>query len=130
MSIFANLFGMTQTAINFRMDNDLRQRFTRVVQGMGLTPSAAFTVFAKAVVREGAIPFRVVSDDDAQWEAWFYSSENQARLTESRARWEVGERIEFTADQWEEMVRRLRAEPDADMDKLRKEIRDEPPHQL
>ena len=80
---------MTQTAVNFKMDAALKQRFTEVLQGIGLTPSAAFTVFAKAVIRENAIPFRLVGDDepedveypyDPEEEARFYSPENIAAI--------------------------------------------------
>jgi len=52
---------MGQSAVNFRMDANLKQSFAEVCDQLGLTVSGAFTVFAKAVVRENAIPFRVAA---------------------------------------------------------------------
>ena len=53
---------MSQSAVNFRMDADLKHNFADVCDRLGLTISAAFTVFAKAVVRENAIPFQLTAD--------------------------------------------------------------------
>jgi len=44
------------------MDTDLKHNFADVCDRLGLTISSAFTVFAKAVVRENAIPFRITGD--------------------------------------------------------------------
>ena len=41
------------------MDDDLKREFGEVCKEIGLTPSAAINVFAKAVVRQGGIPFEV-----------------------------------------------------------------------
>ena len=50
---------------------------------MGLSTSAAFTIFAKKVGRECRIPFEVSADP-------FYSEENMLRLRKSIARMETG----------------------------------------
>ena len=39
------------------MDKDDKARFERIISDMGLNLSSAFNVFAKAVIRENAIPF-------------------------------------------------------------------------
>lgn len=39
------------------IDDDLKKDFTAVCKEIGLPPSTAFGIFAKAVVRERAIPF-------------------------------------------------------------------------
>jgi DNA-damage-inducible protein J len=39
------------------IDDDLKRDFTDVCKEIGLPPSTAFGIFAKAVVRERAIPF-------------------------------------------------------------------------
>ena len=43
--------------VTFRMDKDDKARFERIINDMGLNLSSAFNVFAKAVIRENAIPF-------------------------------------------------------------------------
>lgn len=44
------------------IDDSLKQEFSDVCAEMGLSASAAFSVFAKAVVREKRIPFEVTSE--------------------------------------------------------------------
>lgn len=39
------------------IDDDLKRDFTAVCKEIGLSPSTAFGIFAKTVVRERAIPF-------------------------------------------------------------------------
>ena len=39
------------------IDDDLKKEFAAVCKEIGLSPSTAFGIFAKAVVRERAIPF-------------------------------------------------------------------------
>ncbi len=43
----------------FRMDKDDKVRFESIINDMGLNLSSAFNVFAKAVIREKAIPFKL-----------------------------------------------------------------------
>ena len=54
---------MAQTNINIRMDENLKQDFDALCGEMGLTMTAAFTVFAKAVTRKRAIPFEVAAEN-------------------------------------------------------------------
>ena len=44
------------------MDGNLKNEFDMICQELGLTTSAAFTVFARAVVRYRGIPFEMVID--------------------------------------------------------------------
>ena len=50
---------MPQTAINIRMDEHLKNDFSDLMNELGLSMSAAFTVFAKTAVREGIIHFAI-----------------------------------------------------------------------
>ena len=59
--------------VNFRMDSDLKTNMEKICSDMGLTMTAAFTVFAKAVCREHRIPFEITADP-------FYSASNMAHL--------------------------------------------------
>lgn len=64
---------MAQTAVNFRMDSDLKKNMESVCSELGMNMSTAFTIFAKKVTREHRIPFEVSADQ-------FYSEENMNRL--------------------------------------------------
>jgi DNA-damage-inducible protein J len=50
---------------------------------MGLNMTTAFTIFTKAVARQGKIPFEIAADR-------FYSEANQTRLMKSIAQLEAG----------------------------------------
>lgn len=73
---------MAQTAVNFRMDQELKNNMETVCKEMGLSMTAAFTIFAKKVCRERRIPFEISADP-------FYSDENIARLKASIAQMEA-----------------------------------------
>lgn len=45
--------------VSFRIDEDLKQRAERALDEMGLTMSAAITVFLTKVARERRIPFEI-----------------------------------------------------------------------
>ena len=62
-----------QSMVNFRMDKELKSSFDSVCRQMGMTATAAFTVFATKVVREKRIPFEINADP-------FYSKDNIERL--------------------------------------------------
>lgn len=68
-------------AVNFRMDQDLKNNMEALCKEMGLSMTAAFTIFAKKVCRERRIPFEISADP-------FYSDENLARLKSSIAQME------------------------------------------
>ena len=53
---------MTQTNINIRMDEQLKREFDRLCNDLGLTMTAAVTVFAKAAIRRQGIPFEIARD--------------------------------------------------------------------
>ena len=44
--------------VNFKLDEDVKKRMERACTEMGLSMSAAFTMFAKKVGREYRIPLR------------------------------------------------------------------------
>lgn len=45
--------------VSFRIDEDVKQRAERALDDMGLTMSAAITVFLTKVARERRIPFKI-----------------------------------------------------------------------
>lgn len=64
---------MAQTMVNIRMDEDLKRSMESTCQELGLSMTAAFTIFAKKMSREKRIPFEVSVDP-------FYSDSNMAHL--------------------------------------------------
>jgi DNA-damage-inducible protein J len=71
---------MTQTMVNFRMDNEVKKGMEQACKDMGISMSAAFSIFATKVSKERRIPFEVVADPDP-----FYSEANMARLRKAIA---------------------------------------------
>ena len=64
---------MAQAMINFRMDEELKRSMEETCKELGLSMTAAFTVFAKKMTREKSIPFDVAVDP-------FYSESNMTYL--------------------------------------------------
>ncbi|MDO4544810.1 MAG: type II toxin-antitoxin system RelB/DinJ family antitoxin [Bacillota bacterium] len=60
---------MAQTMVNFRMDEDLKKNMEQTCKEMGISMTAAFTIFATKVSREKRIPFEINADP-------FYSERN------------------------------------------------------
>ena len=67
---------MEQAMVNFRMDPELKREMERTCKSMGLSMTAAFTMFAVKVTKEQRIPFEITADP-------FYSEENMNRLRQS-----------------------------------------------
>ena len=55
--------------MNFRLDEDVKKSMEQTCSELGLSMSAAFTIFAKKVGREKRIPFEAAVDP-------FYSESN------------------------------------------------------
>lgn len=60
---------MAQAMVNFRMDEELKKNMEQTCKEMGITMTAAFTMFATKVSREKGIPFEITADP-------FYSESN------------------------------------------------------
>ena len=58
-------------SVNFKLDYDVKKSMEQECADMGLSMSAAFTIFAKKVGRERRIPFEVSAGMDR-----FYSESN------------------------------------------------------
>ncbi len=74
---------MATTSITIRMDENLKKQAEVLFEDMGLNMTTAFTIFTKAVVRQGKIPFEIAADP-------FYSEATQARLMKSIAQLDAG----------------------------------------
>ena len=72
---------MAQTMVNFRMDEKLKEKMEKTCKDMGLSVTAAYTMFATKVTREQRIPFEVTADP-------FFSEENMDRLRRNMTKME------------------------------------------
>ncbi|MBF1260227.1 MAG: type II toxin-antitoxin system RelB/DinJ family antitoxin [Lachnoanaerobaculum sp.] len=80
---------MAQTVnVNFRLDEADKKRMENVCNELGLSMSAAFTIFAKKVGREHRIPFEISVDP-------FYSESNVAHLRRGIAALNAGLGVEY-----------------------------------
>lgn len=76
---------MAQTVnVNFKLDADVKKSMEQACADMGLSMSAAFTIFAKKVGREKRIPFEVSVDP-------FYSESNIRYLEQKMADYKAGQ---------------------------------------
>lgn len=66
---------MTQAVISFRVDESLKKKMESTCKNMGLSMTAAFTLFATKVTREQRIPFEISADP-------FYSDEHMEMLAQ------------------------------------------------
>ena len=73
---------MAQAMVNFRIDEELKRGMEQACREMGLSMTAAFTIFATKVSKERRIPFEVAADP-------FYSEGNMERLRKSIAQMEA-----------------------------------------
>ena len=69
--------------VNFRLDAAVKKNMEQVCAELGLSMSAAFTIFAKKVGREGRIPFDVSIDP-------FYDERNLRYLEQKMADYKAG----------------------------------------
>ena len=75
---------MAQTVnVNFKLDSDVKKAMENACADMGLSLSAAFTIFARKVGRERRIPFEVSADP-------FYSDENMRYLNRKMDEYKSG----------------------------------------
>lgn len=78
---------MPHVNVNFKLDPDVKKNMEIACADMGLSLSAAFTIFAKKVGREKRIPFEVSADP-------FYSENNIRYLEEKMRDYKTG-RLKF-----------------------------------
>ncbi|HBN82660.1 MAG TPA: type II toxin-antitoxin system antitoxin, RelB/DinJ family [Clostridiales bacterium] len=52
---------MAQITFNVQIDENLKRQFEAVCANIGINPSDVINAFARAVVREGKIPFEIAA---------------------------------------------------------------------
>jgi DNA-damage-inducible protein J len=53
---------MALATLNVRIDEDIKKRFDQFCADVGMTATTAVNLFARAVLREGRIPFEIAED--------------------------------------------------------------------
>ena len=66
------------TNLNIRIDRDLKERADVFFADMGLNMTTAFNIFVRQALKQGKIPFEIISTPDP-----FYSTDNAAKLERS-----------------------------------------------
>ncbi|MBQ6568189.1 MAG: type II toxin-antitoxin system RelB/DinJ family antitoxin [Treponema sp.] len=89
---------MAQASLTIRMDNSDKKAFSDICKSMGLSVSAAYNVFTKAVIRNRKIPFEV----EAQEDDGFYNPANIRHLDEIKKLEEQG-KLKFITKTLEEL---------------------------
>lgn len=74
---------MAQVIVNFRMDEDVKKNMEQACKEMGLSMTAAFTIFAKKVGNEKRIPFEITAQPQGL-ESHVQRSGGDARQEERR----------------------------------------------
>ena len=88
---------MSTISVTVRMEKDLKKQAEMLFDEMGLNMTTAITIFAKAVVRQGKIPFEIAADP-------FWNEANQTHLRKTVAALNAGEGlIEKTMKELEAM---------------------------
>lgn len=82
---------MNATTLSVRMEKGMREEFGKFCKEIGLTPSAAVTLFVRRTLSERAIPFKVAAPEP------FYSEENMSVLRKSIAELKSGKAKTKTA---------------------------------
>ena len=80
---------MAQTTFSVRMDTDVKKQLDEFCSDVGMNPSTAFNLFARAVLREKRLPFEVTTESDP-----FYSESNLAHLRRGMAALNAGKGVE------------------------------------
>jgi len=68
---------MALKSVNIRIDEELKKQAEILFLDFGMNMTTAFTIFAKAVVRERRIPFEITASDP------FYNESNMSHLKKS-----------------------------------------------
>lgn len=88
---------MSQTLINFRMDEELKKSMELTCKELGMSMTTAFTIFAKKMSREKRIPFEVSVDP-------FYTERNVAAIEDSLTQIKEGKVAVKSLEELEAMV--------------------------
>lgn len=78
---------MAQVMVNFRMEEEMKKSMEKICRDMGLSMTAAFTIFATRVIKEKKIPFEVSAGP-------FYNEFNVKRVLDAIANLNADDGVE------------------------------------
>ena len=84
---------MQQPIISIRMDEALKKRFELICDDLGMSISAAVTIFAKQVCRNGKIPFEITLGNDYREKKYMSQS-----ISYNISLWGTSQNEEFNVD--------------------------------
>ena len=87
---------MSQTLVNFRIDEKTKKEMEKICDELGITMTTALNIFIKKMIRERRIPFDVSVDP-------FYSESNIKAIKESIEQLKEGKVVVKTMEELEEM---------------------------
>ena len=96
---------MGNASICIRLDEDLKYRFERTCESIGISMSAAFNIFATAVANEQCIPFQLRAKPVTREDAW-------KAFEEARAIVRSNNPDGMTLDEINDLIAQVRAERD------------------
>ena len=85
--------------LNIRLDNPVKEQAEALFGKMGLTMSAAVTLFLRQVILQGAIPFRITAYGDP-----LYNPANIARINDSTEQFKQGRYVEKSIEELDIMA--------------------------
>ena len=85
--------------LNIRLDDPVKEQAEALFEQMGLTMSAAVTLFLRQVILRGAIPFKITAHGDP-----LYNPANIARIKESIEQFKQGRIVEKSLEELEQMA--------------------------
>lgn len=88
---------MATTSVTIRMEENLKKQAEMLFDEMGLNMTTAITMFTKAVVRQGKIPFEITADP-------FWSEANQTRLRQTMENYNPEKLVYKTMEELEAMA--------------------------
>ena len=91
---------MSTTAISIRLDSDIKKQFDDLCKKFGISTNAAFNLFARAVVREQAIPFSISINNSGSEKRSVAAQNALSRIQSLSAQ----EAHEWTDDEIDELI--------------------------
>jgi DNA-damage-inducible protein J len=85
--------------LNIRLEDPVKEQAEFLFNQMGLTMSAAVTLFLRQVILRGAIPFKITACGDP-----LYNPANTARIKNSIKQFEQGRFVEKSMEELERMA--------------------------
>lgn len=75
---------MAKVIVNFKMEEELKNKFDCICEDLGVTATSAYTMFATQVVRQGKIPFEITMEKGKPDYALYHNNKEIGTVEEAR----------------------------------------------